>query len=159
MLREQQTEFQTEHDENDCARAGDNPPDMERADEPRGGRRGGGRYLYWAIAVHGIYWSQEPVASPGHGLDEARIACGIAEGVSQAADRRIEAVIKIDESIGRPEPAAQLFASNDFSGLFKKLGEDLEGLLLQPDFQTLTPQLAGAQVKFEYAKAASSLSD
>ena len=79
------------------------------------------------------------VAPPGHSLDKPWIACRIAEGVPQAADRRIEAVIKIDESIGRPEPASQLLAGNDFSGLFEKLGEDLEGLLLQPDLQTLTP--------------------
>ena len=68
-------------------------------------------------------------------------------------------MIKIDESIGRPESASQFFAGNDFPGLFQKLGEDLEGLLLQPDLQTLTPQLAGPQIKFEYAEAANSLAD
>jgi hypothetical protein len=61
-------------------------------------------------------------------------------------------VIKVHEGISWPEPEPQLFARDYLTGLLEQHGEDLEGLPMQLDPQSVLSQFAGPKVYFEGAK-------
>ena len=63
----------------------------------------------------------------------------------KSLDRRIQAVIEVNEPIGGPEPLAQLFSSHDFSGSLPEGNQQLKGLLLQLYPQSAALELAGLQ--------------
>ena len=52
-----------------------------------------------------------------------------------------------------PEHAPELVAGDHITGTVQQFFEDLEGLIGQPDFQAMTPQLAGVGVELENAEA------
>lgn len=62
-------------------------------------------------------------------------------------------MIEINERIGRPEPRAQLFSSDDFSGSLQEGNQQLKGLLLQLYSHSAALELAGLQIHCKRAKA------
>src|SRR5262249_39948928 len=93
------------------------------------------------------------VTALGESFNEARAVGGVAEGFSQLVDGLVQAVIEIDEGVGGPEFVAQLLAGNDFTGMFQKHDQDLEGLFLEPDLRAMLTQFTGPQIDLKRAKA------
>ena len=91
----------------------------------------------------------EAVAAPMQRLDEPRIVGIVAERRAQPLDRRIQAVLEIDERPGRPQALAQLFARHDFARTVEHRHENFEGLILKPDADSTLPQLARAHIDLE----------
>ena len=86
-------------------------------------------------------------------LDKSRILRRITEGFTQAHDRRIQAVVKIHESIVVPESLAQVLATDNVLGAIEKHRKDLEGLLLKLDADALLAKLTEAKVQLKQAEA------
>ncbi len=89
-----------------------------------------------------------PVAVP-----LARVIGGISQRLPQLIDRRVEAVVKVDEGIGRPILIAQLFACDYFARSLQQNSEYVEWLFLELDPDAPLAQLPGAQVHFERSKS------
>ena len=66
-------------------------------------------------------------------------------------------MLEIHEGIGRPQLGLQLFARQQFAGLFEKHGEDLKGTAGETNFVAVLAQLARAQVDVVGAEADFSL--
>jgi hypothetical protein len=103
-------------------------------------RRRSGR---WLNPFHG---GDEAVAAARKGLNEARLLVRITKGAAERLNRRVHAVLEIDEGVGRPEPVLQFFAREQFARLFKEQGENLERPASETDFPAVLAQLAGAKV-------------
>jgi hypothetical protein len=58
-------------------------------------------------------------------------------------------VVEIDKGVGRPEPLAEFLPGHQFARLFEEQGQNLKGLVLQFDSETVLSEFAGAQVQFE----------
>jgi len=91
----------------------------------------------------------KPVSAPRQCLDKPGIVGGVAQRLAQFVDRRVQAVIKIDESIGRPDRRAQLFPGYYLAGMLQQQREHMEGLLLKLDPYALLAQFARPQVKLK----------
>src|SRR5437016_8695099 len=102
-------------------------PDKEQngssqGDLPMTARAGNGS----GLLRHIIAGSEKAVAAARESFDEARIFGGIAQGVAQALDGGIQAVIEVHESVRRPKLAAQLFPGDHLAGLLEKECQDLD---------------------------------
>ena len=95
----------------------------------------------------------ESVAAPRQGFDEPRIVGGVVQRFAQLADGAVQPDLEVDERVRGPEHASELVARDHFTGTAQQFFEDLEGLIGQPDFQAMTPQLAGLGVELEHAEA------
>jgi hypothetical protein len=90
----------------------------------------------------GLHRSDKPVAAPRQGLDKSRVVRRDVEGLPEPFDGRVETMLKVDESVGRPKFPAKLFACNQLAGVFKQRDQDLNRLPFQPDFSALPLELA-----------------
>jgi hypothetical protein len=99
------------------------------------------------------YGSQKTVSAASECFNEAGIFGGITEGVAQALDGGVQAVVEIHEGVGRPEPAPQLFPGKNFTGTLEEHGQDLERLLLESHLSAVPPEFTGAEIHFEGTKA------
>ena len=95
----------------------------------------------------------EAVAVLGKSLDEPGTLGGVAERLAQPADRGVEVVVEIDEDLARPETVLQLAAGDDTAGMLEERGQDLEGLVAQPDTDAPLAEESALQVDFEVAEA------
>ena len=93
-----------------------------------------------------VYGRQETVAAPRQGFDESWIVGGIAQSVPEALYGGVQAMVKVDERVGRPESLLEFIAAHDLPGAFEKHGEELEGLLLELHFDAVAAQLSGARI-------------
>jgi hypothetical protein len=100
-----------------------------------------------------LHIAEETVAATRNSLDEAGIRCGVPEDFADFVDGRIQAVIKIDECVGWPQAAAQVFAGDYGSRTFKKCGEDRKRLVLKADAPSVLAEFACIEVGFENAEA------
>jgi hypothetical protein len=75
---------------------------------------------------------EEAVAAPGNGFHKARALSGVAEGLTNLADRFVEPVVEINESVRGPELLLKLLASYELAGVLEQHRQDLEGLFLKP---------------------------
>ena len=57
-------------------------------------------------------------------------------------------MVKVHESVGRPQNPAQLFAGDNFAGMFQEINQDEEGLLANLDEGSIAAQLHPARVHF-----------
>jgi hypothetical protein len=103
----------------------------------------------FGVPRHG---SEKPVPTAGKRLDEARVFRGIAQGVAEAFDGGIEAVIEINEGVSRPQLGAQLLPGDKFARPVQEKRQDLEGLVLQPDLGAVPAKFPGAEVSLKYPK-------
>src|SRR5262245_15907283 len=90
---------------------------------------------------------QKTVTPPRNGLDEAGSSGGIAESLSQAADRRIEAVFEVDERAVWPEPAAQILPTHEGARSFEEGDQQRKGLIRESQFGAAGPQQPGLEVQ------------
>ena len=58
-------------------------------------------------------WSHEPIAAPGHCLDEARALHVVAEQLAQLIDRFVDRPIEVDEGAPLLERAAQFLTRDN----------------------------------------------
>src|SRR6185295_16800772 len=93
------------------------------------------------------------VPPAGQGLHETRLLGGVAESVPEPLDGAVEADVEVDEGIAGPEGLADLLPCHDLARTFQEEGEDLKGLLLQPDLQPFPVQLPRARIELEVAEA------
>ena len=93
----------------------------------------------------------ESVTTPRYGFDEPRPSSVVAERHSEPPNRRVEAVLEVDESAVGPEAAAQLVTRHDLSRVLQKQTEHLERLILQSDACRPVAQLARSPVQLEAA--------
>src|SRR6266849_60734 len=66
--------------------------------------------------------SDETIATAGESFDETGTVGGITESVAEAFDSGIEAMIEVDEGVGRPELALQFFAGNKLAWFGQEKG-------------------------------------
>ncbi len=97
--------------------------------------------------------SNKPVASAGDRFNESRIVRSVAEGAAQFFDGSVQAIVKFYECIGGPEPLANLLPCDQFTGMFEEHGENLKGLLLEPDSQSVPAQDELLEIGFECSKS------
>jgi hypothetical protein len=79
-------------------------------------------------------------------LDEARRVGGVAQRLSQLIDRRVQAVVEVNEGIGRPDLGAKLFPIYYFARVTEQDSENAKGLFLQFDPQALLMKFPRTQV-------------
>ena len=118
-----------EEDRNKDAEA-DEDKSGEGSENPPAPRTAGNGQCYWigdcglnTVAVHSTQAdrSKKSITTPSDSFDESRIIGGVTQGIAQAANGGVEAVVKIDEGVGRPEAVPQFFPGDDFAGFFEKL--------------------------------------
>src|SRR3954453_2056479 len=63
---------------------------------------------------------QKTVTSARNGLHESGLFGRVAQGIAEAPDCGVQAVVEIDKSVGWPESLAYLFARHDLSRTFQK---------------------------------------
>jgi hypothetical protein len=96
--------------------------------------------------------NQEAIAAAVESLDVSRRFGRIAEGRAQLGHGLVQAAVEIDEGVGGPKFLAEFLSGNQFAGTFEEQREDLEGLLLQPDSNSVLAKLTGAKLNFKNAK-------
>jgi len=95
----------------------------------------------------------ETVSAAGDGFDETRAGGRVAERFANLVYSRIQAVIEVDEGVGGPDFLAQVFTRNDTSSVFEQGGENLKGLLLQPEAPAILTKFPGSQINLKHAEA------
>src|ERR1700674_253607 len=75
---------------------------------------------------------EEAVAAPSNGFHKAGTFGGVAEGLTDFADRFVEPVVEIHESVRGPEFFLKFLSSYDLAGVLQQRRQDLEGLFLKP---------------------------
>ena len=61
-------------------------------------------------------------------------------------------MIEVDECVPGPKFLADLFSRNELAWTLQEHDQKLERLRLQPDSLTIFSQLAGMQIRFEWAE-------
>jgi hypothetical protein len=100
-----------------------------------------------------FYFREESVTATRNRFYKTWTFCGVAEGLADFADRFVESVVEIDESVFGPEFFLKFLASYDLAGVLKQHGQCLEGLFLKANSQAVLPQFARAKIQLEYSKA------
>jgi hypothetical protein len=109
------------------------------------------RAASWSC-IDNVNVGEETVAATSNGFHKARTLGGVAEGLTDFADRFVETMVEIHESVRGPEFLLKLLPSHDLAGMLKHHRQELEGLFLKPYSQTVFPQFAGAKIQFENSK-------
>ena len=65
------------------------------------------------------------------------------QSAPQRLDRRVHAMLEIDERIGGPQPSLQLFSCEQLAGLFQKQRQNLKRPPGQANLPPVFAQLAG----------------
>ena len=93
----------------------------------------------------------ESITLPRHRLNVSRARALVAKDCSEAADDDVQAVIKVYVPIS-PQPALDLFTSNQFAGPFEQQTEQIDGLSRQPHGLAASDQPPSAIVELEVAE-------
>jgi len=96
---------------------------------------------------------EEAVSATSNGFYKAGTLRGVAEGFANFADRFVEPVVEIHESVRGPEFFLKLLASYDLAGVLEQHRQELERLLLKANPQTVFTQFAGTKIQFENPKS------
>src|SRR5229473_2293059 len=70
---------------------------------------------------------EEAVAATSNGFHKAGTVGGVAEGLTDFADRFVKTVVEIHESVRGPELFLEFLTSYDIAGVLKQQGQNLEG--------------------------------
>ena len=89
------------------------------AHNTRGRRRHRCRFRLKRLVLLARHGRDEAIPAFGNGFDIKRLVGGVAEGFAQLHDRRIQAMVEIDKRVGGPERPLQVFAGNQFPGMFQ----------------------------------------
>jgi hypothetical protein len=98
-------------------------------------------------------WRNEPVSTTMKRFNKPWIVRLVPERLAQLLDRAIQAVIEVNECVGRPKSLAQFFPGYDLPGTLQQDHEYLKGLFLQLDPQPALAQFPFLEVNFERPKA------
>jgi hypothetical protein len=114
------------------------------------GMRKGGEFRApsWS-GIDNFNLGEEAVAATSNGFHKAGTLDGVAERLADFADRFVETVVEIHESIRGPELFLEFLTSYDITGALKQQGQDLEGLFLKANSQTVLTQFAGPKIELE----------
>ena len=96
-----------------------------------------------------FYFREEAVTATRNGFYKARTFSGVAESLADFADRFVEPVVEIHESVCGPEIFLKLLTSYDLAGVLKQHRQDLEGLFLKSYSQAVLAQFASPKVQLE----------
>lgn len=77
----------------------------------------------------------------------------VAESLPEFLDRSVETLFEVDERVFWPQAFVQFFASYKFAGMFEKNAEDLNGLGLEFETDTVAEKFAGVKIDFEWPEA------
>jgi|SRR5580692_7227291 hypothetical protein len=98
---------------------------------------------------------EEAVSPPSNGFNKAGTLRRVAESLTDFADRFVEPMVKIHESVRGPEFFLKLLPGYDLAGMLKQHRQDLEWLFLKANSKAMLAQFASAKIQFEYRKAES----
>ena len=116
-------------------------------------RRTGG-WSRWILAGDDPFnGSHEAIAAAGQGLNESGIAGRVSEGLADAIDGGVHAVLVVDEGAVGPQLAGDFLARQQLAGPLQEQQEHLEGLRVQLDADALPAQLSGGGVCFKGSEA------
>ena len=93
----------------------------------------------------------ESITLPRYRLNVSRAGALVAKDCSEAADDYVKAVIKVYAPIG-PQPALDLFTSNQLAGPLEQQTEQIDGLSAEPYQSPSSPQAPSAIVKHEVSE-------
>jgi hypothetical protein len=96
-----------------------------------------------------LYRTDVPVSPARQRFDVARCFRRIAKHFANARNCVVQAVVKVDECISRPEPGMKLLPSHHIAGTFQQDLEHLEGLTAQSQPCAVLAQLAGTDIQFK----------
>lgn len=97
-------------------------------------------------------WSDEPVASPGQRLYEARIVGVIPQRLANLINGGSKRVIEVDVGPFFPDSLLKLLASDDLSGPLNQFSQHSEGLPLNLDPETTPPKLSRGEIRLKRTK-------
>jgi hypothetical protein len=89
---------------------------------------------------------EEAVTAPSNGFHKAGTLGGVAEGLTDFADRFVEPVVEIHESVRGPEFFLKFLASYDLAGVLQQHRQELEGLFLKANSQVALAQFTSAKI-------------
>jgi len=93
----------------------------------------------------------ESITLPRHRLNVSRARALVAKDCSEAADDYVQAVIKVYVPVG-PQPALDLFTSNQFAGTLEQQTKQIDGLSAEPYRFPSSLQTPSAIVKLEVSE-------
>ena len=93
--------------------------------------------------------SDEAVPAPRQGFDELWCFGGIAKRLTDLLDRRVQAVLEIDERVGCPQSPPKLLARNQVPGPLQQRDEYLSWLLLEPNASAAGIQVTRGLIQLE----------
>jgi|SRR6516225_10127189 hypothetical protein len=77
----------------------------------------------------------------------------VTQYVPKLANRGVQAIVKVDERVVRPQLVPQFITADQFSGTLHEQGEDLKGLDLKSDLLPVFEELTGPQIDHEIPEA------
>ena len=89
----------------------------------------------------------KPIAAPRNRFDESRSRCRVSQDLAETLDRRVEAVLEIDERVIGPYRPPQLVARDEASSMRDQDAEDSKRLLGHEHAVGAVPQLARGQIQ------------
>jgi hypothetical protein len=109
--------------------------------------------MFGVAGIDSLDGSEETIAAAGESFDESRTAGRVAEGLANAVDRRVDAVLVVDERALWPKHAGDLVARNQLARLLEEHEKNLEWLGVQLYAHPLPAQLARGGIRFKDSKA------
>ena len=79
-------------------------------------------------------------------MNESRFVGRIGKSFANLVHGGGETLVKIDESVTRPQFAAHVFATDDVAAIAEEQNEQLEWLRLEPDFVPFFPEFTRANI-------------
>jgi hypothetical protein len=77
----------------------------------------------------------------------------VLQGGADLPDGKVEALLEVDERLRAPNLPSQVLPGDDFAGATYQHGQNLGGLALELQGNSIPPQFAGAEIQFEVSKA------
>ncbi len=95
----------------------------------------------------------EAIAAPRQGLDISRLVCGIPQGIPQAPDGSVDAVIEFDDGGVGPEAGADLVAQHHLTRMLQQDQQQLQWLVRQTNPDCAFTQFSRPYLQLERAKS------
>jgi hypothetical protein len=90
--------------------------------------------------IRPVNLSHESLSAPGQGLDVTRLVGRITQRLAQPVDRRVDAVLELDNRVVRPEEFLKFAPAHQPAWTLQQQTEDLKRLLLQTDAEAALAQ-------------------
>jgi hypothetical protein len=77
----------------------------------------------------------------------------VSQYLPKLANRGVQAIVKVDERVARPQLVTQFVTADHFSGTLQEQGKDLKGLRLKSDLLSVLEELTSPQIDDEVLEA------